>query len=687
MIGNPFHSGRDFVGSVALKRLGRLLSRGSAAPDRGDTLVEILVTIVIISLAVVALLGGVLASTTASATGRNVTTVDNVLKSFAETARYNIQTQSPDGSSGPQYLPCALPSQYKVISAPYPSTGPTGSVLTVFATGFDPTVGTPVTFTSTTDQSVTGSSTITAVSPSPSGPAFGAMVMFSVPSLQPGSYTIAPFGNQYLAAANFTVTSSGTPSNAVAFDGYQLNSSIQYWTGSSWSSTCSAGLNSNLQQLSYQLIDTQTGNGASDSASFVVADFAPLPVPTLAISCSVGLQAGGPACDASAYALGTAFTFSATLSPFTDLTGNITWTLPAGESCDTPQPEAVPPLTVTCTVTAALAGTLNPVAIYSGDATHSGVAASLGTAITVNQGSLSLTVTGPGKLVEQSPSDLQFTVNVGGIVPAIPPTGQVQLTLTAHGQYSNTNCFQTVTLTGNSPPPVANCVVYGATSGSYTVTATYPGDANYAASSASHTIYVENILTLTVSPSTPTVGQPITVKATVNQPAGAPAPAGGTITWSGVGVPASCTPAQVPPSSVTCTLPNTTPTPYSVTATYSGDANYAGGSASIYVAAPVLRCNGCRHRNSGGSITVTATITPPSGAPAAPTGTVTWNVSGDATSCTGGSTTNLPAAPGPYSVTCTIANDVPGTYNFTVTYNGDSTYLPETSAVLTETVG
>jgi hypothetical protein len=126
------------------------------------------VTIAIISIAVVALLGGVLATTTASATSRNLTTIDTVLKSFAETARYDIETQAPNGSSGPQFFPCASASDYKVVSAPYPSSGPTGSVITVFATGFAPSVGTPVTFTSTENPSVTGSAVITAASGSSS---------------------------------------------------------------------------------------------------------------------------------------------------------------------------------------------------------------------------------------------------------------------------------------------------------------------------------------------------------------------------------------------------------------------------------------------------------------------------------------------------------------------------------------
>jgi prepilin-type N-terminal cleavage/methylation domain-containing protein len=682
-----------------LVRLRSRLSRTASEQDRGDTLIEILVTVAIVSIAVVALLGGVLASTTASTTHRNLTTVDGVLKSFAETARNTIETQASNGSAPPQstpFTPCASSSQYEVVSAPFPNRGPVGSVVTVFATGFSGSTG--ATFTSTTNPADTHTVTVTY-----SGNSSGAMAMFTVPAGLSGTYSIIPFDSTHAAASDFTVDPSAPESNALTFQGYQLNSWNEYWTGSGWTksqSSCSPNLNSNLQQLTYQLVTTQNDNGASDQTSIVVADFTPLPVPALSVSCNEGPSAAGPTCGSS-YSLGKELTFTASLSGLSGLTGTITWTLPPGETCiqgNGPQPISAP----TCTVGSALAGTLAPAAIYSGDATHSGVAAVLSPPITISRGNISVVVTGSGTPVPPPSANISFTINVSGVIAGIAPASGLQLTLTTKNNpngYSSTNCSGQITITGNSPPPLT-CNVQGATSGSYTLTATYPGgDPNYAGSTSSTTIIVQfpGVPTVSYTPLIPTVGNPLVFSATIAQPTGAPVPTG-TITWTGTNLPASCTPKQLPasaPYTVTCSIPNASRTlVYSAKAAYSGDPYYASGSDSVtapialYAATPVLTCNGCSLRHAGGSFTVTATITPPNGAPV-PTGSVTWTVSGNATSCTGGSTTSLPPAPGPYTATCTISNDSRGNYNFTATYNAnqsDPNYAPETSSVLTETV-
>jgi len=62
--------------------------------EAGDTLIELLIAIVIISLSVTALLGMLITSLTSSAEHRSLADLDTVVKSFAESATYQIQQKS-----------------------------------------------------------------------------------------------------------------------------------------------------------------------------------------------------------------------------------------------------------------------------------------------------------------------------------------------------------------------------------------------------------------------------------------------------------------------------------------------------------------------------------------------------------------------------------------------------------------
>jgi prepilin-type N-terminal cleavage/methylation domain-containing protein len=77
--------------------------RGS---DRGDTLIEVLIALMIIGIGVVALMSGLAASVTGSAVHKNLATTDVALKSAAETAYYTIEQQQPT----PLFAQCAAVS-------------------------------------------------------------------------------------------------------------------------------------------------------------------------------------------------------------------------------------------------------------------------------------------------------------------------------------------------------------------------------------------------------------------------------------------------------------------------------------------------------------------------------------------------------------------------------------------------
>jgi type II secretory pathway pseudopilin PulG len=86
--------------------------------ESGDTLIELLFTIVIISLAVVALLGGLTTAIAASGEHQSLAREDALLRSYAETAKAEIQFES---SSPTQFTECAQPSDYPITLSNIPS--------------------------------------------------------------------------------------------------------------------------------------------------------------------------------------------------------------------------------------------------------------------------------------------------------------------------------------------------------------------------------------------------------------------------------------------------------------------------------------------------------------------------------------------------------------------------------------
>ena len=88
--------------------------------DRGDTLIEILVALVIASLTAAALLGALVTALTASGIHRTLSNLDTVLRSNVEEAKYVIELQPPatawfhDGAT-------VTPTTYNGNSIPFSS--------------------------------------------------------------------------------------------------------------------------------------------------------------------------------------------------------------------------------------------------------------------------------------------------------------------------------------------------------------------------------------------------------------------------------------------------------------------------------------------------------------------------------------------------------------------------------------
>ena len=213
---------------------------------------------------------------------------------------------------------------------------------------------------------------------------------------------------------------------------------------------------------------------------------------------------------------------------------------------------------VSCSTSSTLgAGSYPVTADYSGDANY--VASSATTSFTLTKSS-AYTMT-----ASASPSTTAYgngvTLSVSGI-PA-PATGTVSFKSGA-----TTLCSATI--------PVVSCATSSTLgAGSYPVTATYSGDANYNGSSVGTSFTITKLptsLNASAAPSSTSYGDTVSLSAS-----GLPGGATGTVTFTS-GTTTLCS-ATIP--TLSCTIPPTTNAgSYNVMATYSGDANYNGSSAS-----------------------------------------------------------------------------------------------------------
>lgn len=100
-----------------------------AAADAGDTLVEVLLALVVIGLTVVSILGAFATSLSATTEQRTLAKADAVLRSFAETATYEISL-----SNTPQFVACpaSVPDAYSTIASNYTSSSaPNGYTVSI----------------------------------------------------------------------------------------------------------------------------------------------------------------------------------------------------------------------------------------------------------------------------------------------------------------------------------------------------------------------------------------------------------------------------------------------------------------------------------------------------------------------------------------------------------------------------
>jgi hypothetical protein len=346
---------------------------------------------------------------------------------------------------------------------------------------------------------------------------------------------------------------------------------------------------------------------------------------------------------------GTADTLSVTGLPG-DATGTVTFTSGGSTLCTTTLPAT------SCDTSSTLAPGSYPVtATYSGDLNYNGATAT-GASFTVTKADTVMTeLAAPASV----PYGTQDTLSVAGL--AGDATGPV--TFTSGG---STLCTATL--------PVISCqtaTTLGA--GTYPVTATYSGDSNYTGAVATGASFTVTKATPSFTESAAPTSVPYGTADTLSV-AGLPGDATGTLTFTSGGS-TLCT-ATLPALSCQTSM-TLAPGGYPVTATYSGDSNYTGGTATgasftVTQASPVMTESAAPTTIAFGSQDTLSV----SGLPLDTTGTVTFT-SGGATLCTA----TLP------DVSCeTSATLTPGTYPVTATYSGDSNYNGATATGASFTV-
>jgi large repetitive protein len=240
---------------------------------------------------------------------------------------------------------------------------------------------------------------------------------------------------------------------------------------------------------------------------------------------------------------------------------------------------------------------------------------------------------------------------------------------------------------------VATCATAALAVGSHTVTAVYGGDLTYAPSTSAPVVQVVSAgttSTLVGSSANPSLsGQTVTYTARVT----AVAPASGTRTGSvdfqdsGVDIPGCGAKAVAAAGTATCAITYAGPGSHTITAIYSGDANFTGSTAPGITqtvnrgATTTALTSSVNPSGTGANVTFTANVTATAPASGTRTGTVDFQVGGvDIVGCA------AQAVPVSGRATCVTNSLAVGASTITAMYNGDVNFAASTSAPFTQTV-
>ena len=297
--------------------------------------------------------------------------------------------------------------------------------------------------------------------------------------------------------------------------------------------------------------------------------------------------------------------------------------------------------------------------------------------VTLNPEQTFLSISVPATATFGSPFTVIVTVT--GSSGVSYPTGTV--TLTPQGTGYSGSLQAGVTSGGTSSQGSAAVTVQANGAGSISFTASYAGDKNFAASgpitSTSTVAKAASKVTLSFSPTTPVAGQPTTLIARVSF-ASSIAPTGTVQFMSGSSLIGSATLDATGSASFATTFPAGN---QALTAVYSGDTNYAGGSSPTTntitgsTASAITLSVSPNPATPGALVTFTSTVGPTVNG-VAPSGTVQYLAAGQAL-CT------ATLANGTASCSFLLSGPSAGNINVTASYSGDPTFAPSVSPVVT----
>ncbi len=305
------------------------------------------------------------------------------------------------------------------------------------------------------------------------------------------------------------------------------------------------------------------------------------------------------------------------------------------------------------------AGTYHFTAVYRGDS-HCQASSSTWTVTvnTVGHGTTTVTLNSSADPSTVG-SPVTFTATVAAVSPAGTPTGTVTF-------YNGTSLLGSAGLSaGTATLPGVNLA-----SGTYSITANYSGDVNYAANTSAvwtQTVQVGTTTTLTFSAVAPVYGQPVTITARVSPTSYSPVTPTGTITFmEGSTVLGTATltngVASLPNQSLAVGTNGLTAVFASTSAVDAGNTS-AVFDEKVGQARTAITFTALSPTVYGQSVTLTANVSVATPGAATPTGSVTFN--DGLTSLGSGVISNGVA-------TFTTSSLAAGTHRFTIAYPGDA---------------